>query len=45
VGFDTQAAPAGFGLESMRQRLVELGGRLAVDSSPAGTTVQAEVDA
>ncbi|MEP7357418.1 MAG: histidine kinase [Anaerolineales bacterium] len=44
VGFDPRAAAAGFGLESMRQRLAELRGRLTVNSSPAGTTVQAEVD-
>jgi NarL family two-component system sensor histidine kinase LiaS len=44
VGFDPRAHAAGFGLESMRQRLAELRGRLTVETSPAGTTVQAEVD-
>ncbi len=45
VGFDPQAPAAGFGLESMRQRLAALDGRLLVESSPAGTLVRAEVNA
>ncbi len=45
VGFDVRAPGAGFGLESMRQRLAALDGTLNVESSPAGTRVRAEVKA
>ncbi len=45
VGFDPQAPAAGFGLESMRQRLAALGGQLVVESSAAGTRVRGEVRA
>ena len=45
VGFDLQAPAAGFGLESMRQRLAALNGALHLESSPAGTRVRAEVKA
>lgn len=38
-GFDPGGAPEGRGLEGMRQRVEEAGGRLAVSSSPSGTRV------
>jgi signal transduction histidine kinase len=34
---------SGLGLHSMRQRAEELGGRFALDSSPAGTRVRVEL--
>ncbi len=45
VGFDTQREyPGHLGLVSMRERIVRLGGRFWIESSPgAGTTVQAEL--
>jgi two-component system, NarL family, sensor histidine kinase LiaS len=43
VGFDPSAPATGFGLESMRQRLAALNGRLVVESSPAGTSVTGEI--
>ncbi len=46
-GFDTShraAAPAGFGLIIMRERLRAAGGRFSVESAPGrGTTVRAWV--
>jgi len=42
IGFDPRAPARGFGLESMRQRLAALGGRLLVESTAAGTTLRAE---
>jgi signal transduction histidine kinase len=42
VGFDTRALhPGHIGLECMRERAERLGGRLIIDSSPAGTTIRA----
>jgi signal transduction histidine kinase len=44
-GFDLGTAPRGIGLESMRERLEALGGRLSVISSPgAGTTIEARYE-
>jgi signal transduction histidine kinase len=43
VGFDPSAPATGFGLESMRQRLAAVNGRLAVESSPDGTSVVGEI--
>ena len=43
VGFDPAVAPAGFGLQSMRQRMEGVGGTLKVVSGVGGTTVTAEV--
>jgi signal transduction histidine kinase len=40
TGIPSDAAP-GVGLASMAERAAEVGGRLAVDTSPAGTTVTA----
>lgn len=42
-GFDAAAGHQGFGLKSMAARLDEIGGRLQVTSSPAGTRLVAEV--
>jgi NarL family two-component system sensor histidine kinase LiaS len=44
VGFDPSAAPAGFGLQSMQQRLAALGGQLSVVSAPdSGATLTATI--
>jgi signal transduction histidine kinase len=44
-GFDTSTAPRGVGLESMRERLEALGGRLRVESNPGvGTTIAAHCE-
>jgi NarL family two-component system sensor histidine kinase LiaS len=41
-GFDASTTSRGVGLDSMRERLEALGGRLSVNSSPgAGTTIKA----
>lgn len=42
-GFDTAASHDGFGLKSMAARLAEIGGRLHLESSTAGTTLTAVV--
>jgi signal transduction histidine kinase len=39
AGFDAGIAGAGVGLDSMRERAVGIGGTLAVESAPGGTTV------
>ncbi len=42
IGFDPGARyPGHLGLDGMRERAQRLGGRLAIDSSPAGSTVRA----
>jgi hypothetical protein len=44
VGFDTNAAHDGLGLDSMAGRILEVGGALTVESQPSiGTTIVAEV--
>jgi len=44
-GFDLGAAPGGVGLESMRERLEALGGRLRIESNPGvGTTIEARYE-
>jgi signal transduction histidine kinase len=44
-GFDTSAASRGVGLDSMRERLEALGGRLWVESAPGiGTTIKAQYE-
>ena len=43
AGFDATTAAAGFGLLGMRERVDLVGGSLQVDSSPAGTTISAEL--
>jgi signal transduction histidine kinase len=46
VGFEPGAANGGFGLSSMRQRLLRVAGSLAIESSPGeGTAVNASVPA
>ncbi|GAA0351925.1 sensor histidine kinase [Actinoallomurus spadix] len=46
VGFDPAAGGPGFGLTSMRQRLLRVAGRLEVESSPGeGTAINATVPA
>ena len=41
-GFDPSRGSGGFGLQSMRERLVRLGGRISIDSAPGdGTRVTA----
>jgi NarL family two-component system sensor histidine kinase LiaS len=43
-GFDPQMASSGYGLDTMRQRLAALDGRLAIHSEPGlGTTITADV--
>ncbi len=43
VGFDLDARHAGLGVASMRERMLEAGGRLTLESEPGkGTIVQAE---
>jgi signal transduction histidine kinase len=45
-GFDPGARTAGFGLESMRARLAQVGGALLVHSAPGqGTTIQVSLPA
>ncbi|GGY56956.1 cache domain-containing protein [Pseudoduganella albidiflava] len=48
VGFDpadiAQHPKRGIGLRNMMERLEAIGGRLELDSSPAGTTVRAHID-
>jgi signal transduction histidine kinase len=42
VGFDPHVPhPGHLGLDNMRQRTERLGGRLSIDSSPAGSTIRA----
>jgi len=44
AGFDTSQARRGLGLANMQERMLDVGGRLTVESQPsAGTTVLAEV--
>jgi NarL family two-component system sensor histidine kinase LiaS len=44
VGFDTSQAHRGLGLANMQERIMDVGGRLEMDSQPGyGTTVLAEV--
>jgi two-component sensor histidine kinase len=44
VGFDTNEASSGFGLANMQERVLDLGGRLTVESRPSiGTRICAEV--
>ena len=45
VGFDADAARAGYGIAGMRDRLAAVGGRLEVSSSSDGTEVSARVPA
>ena len=46
-GFDAENPPADtrhhFGLLTMKERAEEVGGRLAIASSPTGTTVEAVI--
>jgi signal transduction histidine kinase len=42
-GFNPQAPVGGLGLDSMRERAAAAGGRLAIRSSPKGTTVRMTV--
>ena len=43
-GFDPTALPARLGLAGMRERLLLIGGRLAIESSPStGTTIFARM--
>jgi signal transduction histidine kinase len=45
-GFDPSTLPSGYGLAAMRSRVEQVGGRLAVLSTPnRGTTIRAEIDA
>jgi signal transduction histidine kinase len=44
VGFDLDVRHAGLGVASMRERMLDAGGRLTIESEPGkGTTVRAEV--
>ncbi|TFG72288.1 MAG: hypothetical protein E4H27_02910 [Anaerolineales bacterium] len=44
VGFDTTRARHGMGVGNMQERLLDVGGKLVIDSQPSiGTTVRAEV--
>ncbi|MCO6010713.1 sensor histidine kinase [Actinoallomurus purpureus] len=46
VGFDPDVSGAGFGLTSMRQRLLQVAGRLEIESGPGeGTAINATVPA
>lgn len=45
AGFDDARPSPGSGLRNMRERLLAVDGRLAVRTSPAGTTVEAEIPA
>jgi signal transduction histidine kinase len=40
-GFDPAAAPSGFGIAGMRERVELSGGELAIEPTPSGTTVRA----
>jgi signal transduction histidine kinase len=42
-GFNPAASAGGLGLDSMRERAAAAGGRLAIRSSPKGTTVRMTV--
>ncbi len=45
IGFDTELTRKGLGISSMQERMLAIGGRISVESTPgAGTTVRAEVD-
>jgi len=45
-GFDVAALPTGYGLDAMRNRVEQVGGRLTVHSAPrTGTTLRTEIDA
>jgi signal transduction histidine kinase len=43
IGFSTQAATTGFGLEGMRERVYLVGGTLTFDSGDGGTLLRAEL--
>jgi two-component system, chemotaxis family, CheB/CheR fusion protein len=43
ASLDSEAATLGVGLLGMRERLSQLGGRLKIDSTDSGTTIEAEV--
>jgi signal transduction histidine kinase len=43
VGFDPVARTSGFGLAGMRERIYLAGGKLALESGEAGTTVRARI--
>ncbi len=43
VGFDQSDPAGGLGLTGMRERVTLVGGRLRVESSPAGTTIAVEI--
>ena len=44
-GFDPDAAPAGRGLANMRYRAGRIGGRILIESGPAGTHIALDMDA
>ena len=45
AGFDPAEAPCGMGLSNMRERATEVGGAIAFDSRPGGTTVRLVIPA